>query len=239
MLFPSYLRSPALDGVSNNDPYFSSVVLLAVNNNAANGSTTFADQSPVARTLTANGNAAYSSASAPTGMTTSMACDGTGDYISSTNSTDFDFGAGDFTVEAMVNLSSTATQIFICKDDVTNRSWHIAWVSSIGWQFAYWVGGVATNYRPGTGSVSTGTWNHIAASRNTTNLRFYVNGTQVGVANNISTNTIDTKTAVQSVGASGAGSFGLNGYISNVRITKGVGRYASAFTAPTLPLPTS
>jgi PKD repeat protein len=221
------------------DPSYASVVLLAVNDNAANGSTTFVDQSPVARTLTAVGNIAYSNAAAPTGMTTSAVADGTGDYLSSVNSADFNFGNGNFTIEFMYNFSVVGTQCWIAKDNTTQRSWQFTWVNGIGFQFLYVVGGGVTLYRPGNPAVSAGNWYHIAAVRNGTSLVVYFNGSAVGVANNIGTQSLDAVTAIQTTGSTGAPGTYINGNISNVRVTKGVARYTGNFTPPSLPFATS
>src|SRR5690348_13363874 len=88
------------------DPFFSSVVLLAVNDNKADGTTVFADQSNSAHALTAAGNAQYDTATAPAGMTSTLLVDGTGDWVSSADSADWDFGTGDFVVEGFVKVNA-------------------------------------------------------------------------------------------------------------------------------------
>ena len=84
-----------------------------------------------------------------------------------------------------------------------------------------------------TGIISTSTWYHVAAVRNSTTTTIYVNGTSVASAT----------TAVWTTGSlpfyvgyfySGNGS-NWNGYLSDLRITNGVARYTTNFTAPTTP----
>jgi hypothetical protein len=79
-----------------------------------------------------------------------------------------------------------------------------------------------------TGSaLSTGQWYHIALTRNSssTNIMF-VNGVQVGSVVSNSTNL--TGTTIAYIGSNYVGGDALNGYISDLRITKGVALYPTA-----------
>ena len=91
-------------------------------------------------------------------------------------------------------------------------------------------------------ALSLDTWYHIALTRSGNIFRLFLDGTQedsltdsnamtssnAGVHNGIRLGTINS--ALQ---------YPVNGYIDDVRITKGVARYTSNFTAPTTALPTS
>jgi len=81
---------------------------------------------------------------------------------------------------------------------------------------------------------TAGQWYYIAYSRSGTSLRVFVNGTQVGTTatNAISYNSV---TAVV-VGGSTTDTRLMNGYIDDLRITKGYARYTANFTAPTAAL---
>jgi len=92
---------------------------------------------------------------------------------------------------------------------------------------------------------STNAWHHIAFSRNGSSMRCFVNGTQLG-----STWTIPTSTFAQvgqydyasisgydSAGSGYPARFWFSGYLDEVRITNGEGRYTADFTAPTEPFP--
>src|SRR3990167_8152900 len=98
-------------GFGVTDPYWSSVVLLAFNENGADASTTFDDASNANHTLTANGNAQWDTAQAPTGLTSSALFDGTGDSITTNSSASFAFGTGDFTVEFFMRTADTIGDI--------------------------------------------------------------------------------------------------------------------------------
>jgi hypothetical protein len=79
-------------------------------------------------------------------------------------------------------------------------------------------------------SISTSTWYHLAVSRSGTSTKLFVNGVQGGSTYTDSTNYVSTTPSF--IGALYDGS-SLNGYIDDLRITKGFARYTSNFTAPT------
>jgi len=112
-------------------------------------------------------------------------------------------------------------------------------------------GNLVAEYRPVTsGTVTTitgptvvpNTWFHIALVSNSSSARLYINGTQVG-----STATFgdfpSAKTNTVAVGSWGSGwndtgipAAAWIGYISNMRVVKGVAVYTSNFTPSTTPL---
>ena len=227
------------------DPFFSSVVLLAVNDNKPDGTTVFADQSTSAKTLTANGQAQYDTAQAPTGMTSSMLLDGTGDYLSSLDSIDWTMAAGDFTVEWMIRFNGVVSSQFSAFNQDAGSSPNRGW----GW-YRNGAASAISWYTPDGSSVvqktldnwspAGDTWYHYAVCRNGNNLRHFVDGVQVGANADVTGASYADVTASFVIGAwPGLGGFGLNGWISNFRLTKGVARYTAAFTPPSLPLPIS
>ena len=83
--------------------------------------------------------------------------------------------------------------------------------------------------------MSTGQWYHIAVCRASGSTRMFVNGTQVG------STYVDTTTYLQTpvfIGSSYLGTTELlNGYIDDMRVTKGLARYTANFTPPTTAFP--
>jgi len=80
------------------------------------------------------------------------------------------------------------------------------------------------------GSLSLNTWNHIALSRSGSTTKAFINGTQVASV----TDAINYNKDGFSLGGNYNGSGGFfNGYMDNIRWTKGVARYTSSFTPPT------
>ena len=212
---------------SGGDPYFSSVVLLAGNDNAADGTTTFLDQSETPKTLTANENIQYSTTLFPTGMTSSILLDGTGDFLSSLSHADWAMGAGDFTWEAYVyaNGAYGSDRGVISTNGINLIFYHAADF------LKYYNGG---NNIIGV-AVALTTWTHIAICKGAGSTKMFIGGTQTG------STYADSGTYTQ--GALQVGSYNSGqswkGNLCSVKMTKGVARYTSTFTPPTLPLLTS
>ena len=97
--------------------------------------------------------------------------------------------------------------------------------------------GDTTNFLIYNGVPPIGVWTHIAVSRAGTSLKMFINGVAAVTATN-STNFSDA--SVRYVGAASSGSsYYFPGYLSNLRIVKGLAVYTAAFTSPTAPLTAS
>jgi len=82
-------------------------------------------------------------------------------------------------------------------------------------------------------SPSINTWYHIAWCRSGSSLRAFVDGVQIG-STATNTNAYNGGTNYSVIGASDASNTrSLNGFLDDLRITKGYARYTSNFTAPT------
>ena len=226
------------------DPYASSVVLL-LHMDGANNSTTFADSSLSARTLTALGNAKISTAQSKFGGASGL-FDGSGDYLSISDSSDFDFGSGDFTIECWFYRPSNTFVNF--QDILTQRN-----QDSSNYAFSFYIrpqdNTIAFRYST-SGNGSTGTvgannnftitnsvWHHFAITRSSGTFRLFVNGTVVTTSTPATNPTFFNSTAAITVGAAANGTQSINGYLDDVRVTKGVARYTADFTPPTAAFP--
>ena len=95
---------------------------------------------------------------------------------------------------------------------------------------------------PVTGNTQllSNTWYHVAVTRSGSTWRLFLNGTQEDSVTQSSYITDSgSTTRLGNYGPSATASDGLNGYIEDFRITRGVARYTSNFTAPTSAHPTS
>lgn len=229
------------------DPHFASVVLLAVNEDGANGSTIFVDQSTVARTLTAVGNAAWSNAQAATAWATSQSSDGNGDGVQAAASADFNIaGTTAKTIEIWVrhNGAFSGQEGILWYGGTT-----LGWSDTTGNAWVFFVSGGAPKFqhhRAGnsfttaiTGSaISADTWAHIAITYDGTTLTLW----QDGVSKGTNTETIATTSspALLSTGwdRPGTTTTAWKGWIEGVRITNAI-RYTGPFTPPVGPYPTS
>lgn len=161
--------------------------------------------------------------------------DGTGDYLVVPNNTELQMGSGNFTIEFWwYPLSNSGYQTPIEKG-YTNSGGLILQTEGDGKILVYASGAAVIT---ASTAVTLNTWNHMALVRNGTSLVLYLNGVSVGSATN-STNF--NSTGLMGIGANvsggGAGGYPINGYIDDLRITKGVARYTSNFTPPTAPFP--
>ena len=237
----------ALDAGNTKSYSSASNVSLLLHGDGTNGSTTFTDSSSSNHTITAYGNAQISTTQSKFGGS-SMYFDGSGDYLTAPVDSSFEFGTGDFTVECWLYLTNNTGYRPIVllgngasggPSTILYSAWYLYYFSSTGLSF-YRFDGTSTSYNFST-TLSTNTWYHIAVSRSGTSLRCFVDGTQVGstVTTSLSYNKVNNDNL--HIGRSRTGSNGntinyLNGYIDDLRITKGLARYTSNFTPPTTAL---
>ena len=176
--------------------------------------------------------------------TGSVAVSGASNVLSTPSKTVLNVGAGDFTVECWVYVTSFSNinWIFGQSDTASTPTLRSisAYIDTAGGVTLQTVSG--STYYTATGSSGTvvlNTWAHVACVRDGVTTRVYVSGVQRGTAS-ISTNVVNTSTYPLLIGDVGiTGTFGFNGYIDDFRFTKGVCRYPSGttFTPPTAAFP--
>jgi hypothetical protein len=164
--------------------------------------------------------------------TTSMKFDGTGDYLNIPSSQGLNLGTGSLTVEAWVYLSAMSGDYFIVSSTGVGGGF---FGFRSGTDIGYGRTGIAWDYQAASGMVINN-WYHVALSRNGTSMRIFVNGSQVG-ATQTTSQAYDLSTTSTAVGSAGATLY-LNGYIQDLRITRGIGRYTANFSVPTAAFPT-
>jgi hypothetical protein len=168
--------------------------------------------------------------------TGSMEFDGTGDWLTipPAGNINLDFGTGDFTVECWFYANSLSASTYAAlmgfHDGVNTSSW-AAYVRSNG-VFIYGSGGTLT----GSGTVNTSTWYHFAATRSGSTVRVFLNGTQQASAT-VSGSYVSGGALFRVGDDNAASNPEFNGFIDDLRITKGVARYTANFTAPTKEFP--
>ena len=99
-----------------------------------------------------------------------------------------------------------------------------------------------SNYRiTGSSTLKANTWYHVALTRTGSTQTLYVNGSSDGTYSADSVDYLGPTNGFSAIGSddNGSGAYGLNGFISNLRIAKEL-IYSAAFTVPTTELvPTS
>jgi len=226
-----------IPGVSGGDASWSSVVTL-LDFNDADAVTVAIDAANPTWVSSFFATAQIDTAQSQFG-TSSLLLDGNSDYVQFPNSTDLDFGSGDFTVEFAVRfngdpgagshqfitkwLSSGSQQSYSCS--ITTNLLRLAYSTTGG----NTVLGYDQSWNP-----AGDTWYHVAYVRSGGFIYHFVDGVQLGTEIAISA-TLFAATQPLTIGTIFAPGFlqGLNGWMDNVRITKGVGRYTENFTPPT------
>jgi len=195
------------------------------------------DVSGEAQEVTFNGNPQL--AVAPTKWNGSYYFDGTNDYISIPDSDDWNFGSGDFTMEAWVRYSSLSNDNIITQQGPSQKAFSFGRRNSGNvLRFVYTTDGSSETSFESAWTPNLNTWYHVAACRDGSDLRLFVDGTQVGSTHNISSATIHNSTSTLCIGddANGGGiGDPFHGFMDELRIVKGEALYTSNFTPPAEP----
>lgn len=222
------------------DSYFTSVVYLS-GYEGADASTATVDEA-TGKAVTTVGNAQVNTAQFKFG-TSSLLLDGSGDYLTLEQHSDWNYGTSPFTIEAWVRFATGSKEHTI----ISHGSFALERFS-----FAYHGGGSVLRFAvSGNGTSSTlydaawspliNTWYHVAVDRDATNkLRLYVNGAMIGFATDTIAPYAGTAAQVR-VGSRSTNAPGADfqGWLDEVRFTKGVARYASdsGYVVPTAAFP--
>lgn len=159
----------------------------------------------------------------------SMSFDGTGDYLSIQTTPNLNFGTGDFTIECWVRHTTiVADTFYISATGTGGLFFGIGGTNST--TMGYGRVNTAWDYSAAHG-MSTATWYHVAITRSGTSIRMFVNGSQIGTTQTSSTS-YNLGLSSTTVGSQGANYY-FNGFIGELRVTKGYARYTANFTAPT------
>ena len=224
----SYLNTQ----VYTDDPNFNDVVLL-LDGDGTSGSTTFTDKSSPPHTITVSGDAQVDTAVKKFGSG-SIEFDGTGDYLDVSVDSGLTFD-GDFTVEAWVYPNTTASYQPIIDGRASSSAYQnyyfgLANVNGTLRTEVILASGAAG--RTGTtNAVPTGQWSHIAWVRSSGVITTYVNG--VADATTKTDSATLTPTDFRIGAEVGTSNQYFNGYLDDIRVTKGVARYTTNFTPPT------
>ena len=157
---------------------------------------------------------------------------GTGQYLSVPNSATNQMGTGDWTAEAwlyLVNYDAGINPI-IAKGGTTT-SWFLGVYSNGRLYF----GVNTTDYYRTTGPVvSLNAWHHTVLVRSGTSLITYLDGVRQNTQTGITQNFASTGTLNVGRGRDTSTNY-LGGYISNIRLVKGIAVYTTNFSVPTNP----
>jgi hypothetical protein len=173
--------------------------------------------------------------------TGSISFDGSGDGLAIPANVNLAVGSTDFTIEMWVNAADSGVPV----GGSFPRLFTLGTAQGAGCIESYnALGTMYVDISGAGGPISftastllNSTWNHYAITRSGTSLKAFVNGTQVGSTATNSVNINLAATTQSWIGSISASAGNLNGYIDDLRITKGFARYTSNFTAPTTAFP--
>ena len=230
-------NTPALMGgappdLKGNDAF----TKLLMHADGISGSTTFYDYSPVARgTASVAGSMQIIQPGSP--LSGGVMYFPGSSYVTWPNSADWEFGAGDFTVDWWEYRGGNGGAA-ICRDVATVYcpfllNWTQAgeiYMTSTGssWDIASGAGGLPN---PGFGTLLSA-WSHLAVTRSGNTFRAF----RDGVLKSTWTSALALKTNANalSIGVGQTSNY-FAGYMDEIRISKGVARWTANFTRPTLP----
>jgi hypothetical protein len=162
---------------------------------------------------------------------------GSTDYATVPSNAVFSFGTGDFSIEFWLNPIGAGDyfqqHVFQTRDGVNNgilfqydrTNKNISVISDTG----------LTGLVTGNNVINDGTWYHVACTRSGTTVYFFVNGVLIATTTSAQNFNATTPYISRRYASDGFLHY-FNGYISNIRVVKGVAVYTSAFTPPINPL---
>jgi len=225
-------------GETTEEPEPDHDTLLLIHSDTTDGSTTFVDSSQFGRTITVGGNAQHDTAQNVLSTASSILLDGTGDYLTVPDSTDWNFGTSAFTLDWHFRSAGiTSTQAMVKKGNASTWSgiqW-ISWIASSKLYFQVSNNGSTGITLTGTTTLSSNTWYHVALVRKANVFTLFLNGTSE-VSTTSSLTMLDSSHPVSIGIASDLSSRAFNGHLSEIRISR-VARWDANFTPPTSPYP--
>jgi hypothetical protein len=206
------------------DTYWSSVTTL-LQEGLTDASNKSANASAVGSVTTPT----MPSGSAPVAGTTGIYLDTEGEGFTIPASNIVDFGTGDFTIETWIYPTTAETSTVRYVFDFRGTTNHYCYLNSSTKTLNTPEGAFTTS------NFGWNAWNHLAFSREGTDMRIFLNG--VLVTSHTMSTSFGNGVLTWAKRYSGYSST-LLGYYDDFRITKGVARYTQAFTPTQFELPT-
>jgi len=219
------------DAVSGASNTWDTYTKLMLHGDGVDESTTITDE--IGKTVTVVGNTQIDTGAKKLGSG-SILFDGTGDYLTLANSADWAFDA-DFCVDfwGSWHAKTSIRAVFTGgASTMTYTGWQIYTISGTIVFSANTSGGAAeaTAYMARTFDPTLDNFYHIAVTRASGVMRIFVDGVQIGA-------TYSNSTAFDFAGTLYIGTFtdggAIDGWLDEVRVSKGISRYTADFTAPT------
>ena len=230
---PGIADAPSDGGLYGRGVRNPSDVLLLLHMDGTDGSKSFVDSSLYNSTITSSGNAEISTTEKKFGPSSGL-FNGGEDYLQITDFKRFEFGSENFTLECWIYIPDGGGGTVIARWGGGGNAFFLYADEAQG--IVVYLNNVNIPEVCG-GTITPNTWNHIALVRNGNDLMSFINGVQNGTTANFST-PINPSTSFLRIGGDQITNPKFNGYIDEVRITKGVARYTETFDVSTEPFTT-
>ena len=234
----TYTQTPLTEDTIYGQAGMDQYTKLMLHCDGSNGGTTFTDSSDTPHTVTPAGNTHTDTAVKKFG-TAAAQFDGTGDNLSIPDSADWEFGAGEFTIDTWVYATTTTAAAVVVQQGVVtgnDRSFWLrfkydgtnqmcfAWSTDGTWQ---------TKQLADPDAFPAGQWVHVAITRDSNTLRLYINGVQKN--STTEAGSLHNSTQDLYIGSDADASNSWNGYMDEIRISNTC-RYpnGTTFTPPTI-----
>ena len=156
----------------------------------------------------------------------SIKFDGTGDYLTLSDSTDFEFGTGNYTIECWIKHTSiSAQQTYV--SDTGGNSAGVYFYKDTNHKLGLYYGAQIIT---GSTALAANHWYHIAVVRNSGTSKLYLNGVEDGSASD--TNNLTVGNLAFGAHPDGSGNL-FSGYMQELRVYKGTAKYTANFKPPT------
>ena len=205
---------------------------VLLNMNGSNGSTTFTNSGSSSDTFTANGNAQLTTTTVKFGSASGL-FDGTGDYLSSADSSTWALGSN-YYIRFWVRFGATTDQSFFDQSPDGNNYYSFSLEGStlnVKWADSAIIrGNLSVAWSP-----SINTWYYVELSRSGADHRFFVDGTQQG-ATQTDSDTVANISGTIRIGddaSAGSGIGGdLNGRLDDYQLENSFAGNTANYTAP-------
>lgn len=209
-------------------------VSLLLHMDGSDGSTSFIDSSTYNKTVTRVGTPTLSTAQSPAFQSSSGVFNGSTDALRVAHDSTLDLSGGPWTIEMWAYMNVTETTVFYDQGASGDRSIRLYYTTSNnGWTTYLYNASQSFTSLTITDSTPAGAWHHIAITYDGSIVRAYKNGFR-GKSIAYSPGTLHSTSSDLYIGATATNSSELNGYLADLRVTKGVAQYVTdtSFTVP-------
>jgi len=215
------------------DPYWSIVVLLCHADGADGPGTPVNVVQSLGRGAILSGGAGMQFDTDQTlfGSSSMLIGNDTTRYVVSDSHAHYAMASFEFTIEFAVRLASLTTAVLFDTRPASNEGAYLALTINSSGDLIYRVSS-ATRIT-GSAALTVNTWHRIAISRRSGTTRLFVDGVQVGSDWTDSTNYLQSR-VVFGASSISLGTSPCDGWIDEMRITRGAGRYTTTYTVDTV-----